>query len=236
MDAFGLTNLATFTVTVRDTTPPSITAPPTLLTNTVPGQCYATGVNLGTPLVSDNSGAASFTNDAPAQFPKGFTVVTWTARDASGNTNTAAQFVSVRDLEPPVITNCAASRILALGVNCSLALPDLTAEVRTTDNCGGPVTIIQNPPPGVALNFGTNIVLLFARHRPSNPSICQAQVVLPANPPIAVPDRLTTSINLGLTVAASDLLTNDTHPDGRQILGITNVAAHSSGGGRISFD
>ncbi|MBL7796610.1 MAG: HYR domain-containing protein, partial [Saprospiraceae bacterium] len=44
------------------------------------------------------------TNNAPATYPKGNTTVTWTATDASGNTETCQQTVTVTDNEPPTIT------------------------------------------------------------------------------------------------------------------------------------
>ena len=44
---------------------------------------------------------ASITNNAPALFPIGVTTVTWTATDASGNTATATQTVTVNDTQAP---------------------------------------------------------------------------------------------------------------------------------------
>ena len=75
-------------VTVVDATAPSITAPgPLTITRCV-------NVSLGHPSTRDNCGVTSVTNNAPAKFPLGTTTVTWTARDAAGNTRSATQQVT----------------------------------------------------------------------------------------------------------------------------------------------
>ena len=76
---------AATTVTVSDTTVPSITAPATVSITTNNG-CNANNVTLGTPVTSDNCAVASVTNNAPNSFPLGNTTVTWTVTDTSGNT------------------------------------------------------------------------------------------------------------------------------------------------------
>ena len=85
---------------IVDGTPPTITAPPDLV---VDATGPLTVVSLGAPTVSDNvDSSPAVTNDAPAAFPGGTTTVTWTATDASGNSATATQTVTVltpRDLE-----------------------------------------------------------------------------------------------------------------------------------------
>ncbi|HET6279850.1 MAG TPA: HYR domain-containing protein, partial [Polyangia bacterium] len=69
---------------------PKLTAPPGLNVTT------CSGVALGTPTVTDICGAGGVvvSNNAPAVFPLGKTVVTWTARDARGNAATATQTVT----------------------------------------------------------------------------------------------------------------------------------------------
>ena len=99
------------TAVVVDTTPPTIACPGTVTVSTDAGQSYASSVALGTPVTSDNSGSATATNNAPTQFPIGTNVVTWTAVDSSGNTNTCTQQVIVQDTQaPPAVAVSPASQ------------------------------------------------------------------------------------------------------------------------------
>lgn len=91
------------TVTVSDAEAPSVQVPASIAMNASSGTNKAT-VNLAAPLATDNCGIASISSDAPAAFPVGTTVVTWTATDLSGNKTTATQLVTVKDAEAPVFT------------------------------------------------------------------------------------------------------------------------------------
>jgi hypothetical protein len=94
-DASGNQSSCTFAVTVLDQEPPSITCPPDLTTNTVPGGHSVTNIALGTPVTADNCGVAAFASDAPAIFPEGTNFVTWIVTDYSGNTNSCRQQIVV---------------------------------------------------------------------------------------------------------------------------------------------
>ena len=122
-DAAGNTNTCTFVVTVRDTQPPVITCPGNVTVNADPGQCYAslTNVVIGNPVASDQCGGVTVTSNAPALFPVGTNTVTWTATDASGNTNTCAQLVIVHD-NPPAITAQPQSRTNPAGTAASFTV------------------------------------------------------------------------------------------------------------------
>ncbi len=91
-DAAGNTGKASFTITVRDTTPPSIIPPPDMTTVSI----IPTTVSLGLPVVNDIvDSSPTVTNNAPSLFPVGDTIVTWTANDESGNSASATQLVTV---------------------------------------------------------------------------------------------------------------------------------------------
>jgi hypothetical protein len=97
-----LSSVCNAMVTVQDTTAPSITAPADQLVECTGAE--GTPVDLGTPLVDDTcDDAPTVENDAPALFPLGDTVVTWTATDASGNANWDTQTVTVEDTTPPTL-------------------------------------------------------------------------------------------------------------------------------------
>jgi hypothetical protein len=83
-----------------DVTPPTITCPGSLTKFTDSGQFTAT-VNPGTPVASDNCALQSVTgvrSDGKAlnaPYPIGVTLIAWTARDASGNTASCGQSITV---------------------------------------------------------------------------------------------------------------------------------------------
>ncbi|MBI3893979.1 MAG: HYR domain-containing protein, partial [Candidatus Wallbacteria bacterium] len=83
-------------VTVQDTTPPVITCPPSL--TVPPDQPDGTfGGSIGVATATDACDSnVAVTRNGPQFLPAGTTVVTWTARDSSGNTATCTQSVTVR--------------------------------------------------------------------------------------------------------------------------------------------
>ncbi|MGE5473517.1 MAG: S-layer homology domain-containing protein [Ignavibacteriales bacterium] len=60
-------------------------------------------VDAGTAHASDSSGIASLTSNAPAVFPIGTTIVTWTAVDNAHNSNTDTQTVKIIDDTNPTV-------------------------------------------------------------------------------------------------------------------------------------
>ena len=95
-DDAGNSVSCTQTITVNDTEKPTIVCPANILVVSDSGSCNATAVTLGTPTLVDNCPGATAANDHPsAVYPLGLTVVTWTVTDASGNTATCTQNVTV---------------------------------------------------------------------------------------------------------------------------------------------
>lgn len=140
-DGAGNTATATQLVNVVDQIAPEATAPANVTVNTN-NFCDATGVNLGTPEATDNCTIASIVNNAPASFPIGTTVVTWTITDATGNFTTVTQNVTVVDTEAPVVVlQSAAVQLDANGVG---VLTFGAIDNGSSDNCGiAEVTIDQ---------------------------------------------------------------------------------------------
>ena len=100
-DASGNSASTTQNVIVQDTTAPSISAPAnvTAEATSLSGQVVA----IGNATASDIADPApAITDDAPALFPLGTTVVTWTATDASGNSASTTQNVTVQDTTDPI--------------------------------------------------------------------------------------------------------------------------------------
>jgi HYR domain len=101
-DASGLTELATQTVTVADHESPRILPPANVVVPNDPGLASAF-VNVGVAQVDDNCPNNSINEPANGVYPVGITNVVWTATDESGNTGSATQLVTVKDVEAPTI-------------------------------------------------------------------------------------------------------------------------------------
>ena len=132
-DNSGNSATCTQTVTVTDDVPPSITCPADVTTTTNTG-CTATGVNLGLPVTNDNCGVANVSNNAPAVFPLGSTVVTWMVTDNAGNSTSCTQTVTVSDNVPPVAL-CQPVTLVLDGTG-SVALAASAVDNGSSDNCG----------------------------------------------------------------------------------------------------
>jgi hypothetical protein len=141
-DAAGNTGTATQSVTIVDTTLPALSLPAEL---TVEATAILTPVTLTAATASDIFAPVVVTSDAPADFPLGATVVTWTASDATGNSAFGTQTVNVVDTTPPVITYPGTNdaTIGATGELTPFTLPEPTA----TD-LFGPVTLSNDAPAG----------------------------------------------------------------------------------------
>jgi RHS repeat-associated protein len=216
-DLSGNANSCAQTVVVYINQPSAVFCPPSVTTNTDPGLPYAGNVSLGTPTVT---GAVSTNNDAPAHFPIGSTVVTWTATDAGGHTNTCQQTVTVLDLEPPTITapagvstNSSPSQSYASNVN-------LGAPTATNDNSG--IVIVRNDAPN-QFPIGTTMVIWTATDGSGN-SATATQYVTVADgelPSLSCPTNI-----IAFTGAPISMFTN-VPPSPSPILGANLV---SSGG------
>jgi len=100
-DLHGNVGNANQTVSVVDTTPPTITAPSNVTYEAVHPSTNT--VTIGVAEATDTVGIVSVENNTPPSFPVGDTIVTWTATDAAGNSASAAQTVSVVDTTAPTI-------------------------------------------------------------------------------------------------------------------------------------
>jgi HYR domain len=105
-DGSANTGLASFTVDVSDTTPPTLTVPAAIVVPAssaagAPASSPAIAAFLAGATATDLADTApSIANDAPVTFPVGTTAVTFTATDKSGNLATAASSVTVQPLPP----------------------------------------------------------------------------------------------------------------------------------------
>jgi|CXWL01.1.fsa_nt_gi hypothetical protein len=101
VDGNGTSDATSFIITVSgtDSVPPNIIPPPNIIVYLNENQTNPlTTVDIGEPLVNDNADPSPyFFNDHPStEFPLNSTLVTWTAIDHSGNSNTATQTVTTK--------------------------------------------------------------------------------------------------------------------------------------------
>ena len=207
-------NVATGTqkVTVKDTMPPVLT---------VPGDVTAEQTNRdGTPVEPGNATATdicdadvAITNDAPAVFPLGVTVVIWTATDNSGNATTGTQKVTVVDTAPPQVSAPA-------DVTMEQTSKDGTAvalgEASATDICDADPSILNDAPQVFPL--GTSTVTWTATDNSGNVSTALQKVTVEDT----MPPSLEASVNketlwpanhkyvkISISIAASDICDAD---------------------------
>ena len=149
-DSSGNSASATQTITVVDTTSPTIIAP-------VNVEVEATSmennlVEFEFAEASDQVEISTITNDAPTVFPLGETIVTWTATDSSGNSASATQTITVVDTTAPVVENLDLLTFEATTQNDNLIeIPLITASDNTE------IVSITNDAP-ILFEFGTTII------------------------------------------------------------------------------
>ena len=135
-DANGNATSATQNVTVVDTTAPALTVPGDI---TAEANAVSSTVAIGKATATDIF-PVTITSNAPATYPLGLTVVTWTATDANGNATSATQNVTVVDTTAPVLTLPADVTVEATGPLTAVAIGSATA----TDIF--PVTVTSDAP------------------------------------------------------------------------------------------
>ena len=102
-NAAGLTVLEPQIVNVADHESPRIVLPADVVVPNDPGLASAY-VNVGAAHVEDNCPNYSINVPANGVYPVGASQVVWTAADESGNTSSATQSVTVKDVEAPTIS------------------------------------------------------------------------------------------------------------------------------------
>jgi len=171
----------TFTVTIRDTTPPAIVCSSNLVR-----EC--TGLS-GTPVaytttasdLCDSNVLVSCSPPSGSLFPLGTTTVACTATDDATNHSTCTFTVTIRDTTPPVIV---CSRHLGLEGTSPSGTP-VAYTTTASDLCDSNVTVACYPISGSLFPLGTTEVSCTATDDATNRSTCTFTVtILDTTPPV----------------------------------------------------
>jgi hypothetical protein len=195
-DAAGNTGTGSFTVTIQDTTPPTIAGTPA---NIVAEAINGAGATVtytdptATDLV-DGPRSVVCTPPSGATFPLGTTTVQCTSSDTRGNTATTQFSVTVHDTTAPVLVVPSPLEVEATGPNGAIA----TYEASASDTVSGAITPSCDPPSGSTFPLGTTNVTCSATDGAGNTAS--------ANFDVTVEDTTapTVSVPASFTVAALD--------------------------------
>ncbi len=150
-DAAGNQATCNFTVTVRDTTPPNLFCPSTVLAfATEADQCGTVVNSFDLPMAFDNcsNNIGVVCTDNPGDFFEvGTTTVTCTAIDDSGNESTCIFNVIVEDQFVPIIT-CPDDIVVNLDGMLVSGTPGIVSSIVANNNCDS-VLLSFNLPMGV---------------------------------------------------------------------------------------
>jgi large repetitive protein len=131
-----------------------------------------------------NCGVISVTNDAPAVFPDGVTIVTWTVTDVANNTATCQQSVTVADIEPPMISCPTVDAFDAPPGTCSVIVNNNLAPTVTDCNdftvtyviTGATIGSGNDDATGTEFFVGTSILTYYAEDIFGNLDSCSVTV------------------------------------------------------------
>src|SRR5678815_4876582 len=209
-------------VLVIDAENPTITCPADVTVNADSGTCVATGVNLGSPTAADNCVGFTVNSNAPAQFPVGTNLVTWTVIDVGGNSATCKQQVIVRDNQFPTLT-CPADVTVNVDTGTCVATGVTLGSPISSDNCGT-VTVSSNAP--AQFPVGTNVVIWTATDASGNSTTCQQKVIVRDNqaPVITCPADMSVNADPGACSATGVVLINPTATDNCGTVTLSNNA------------
>jgi hypothetical protein len=228
-DAAGNFSTCSFTVTVTDTSNPTLTCPSNATANVIAGTCAGIANNIDA-IFTDNCNTSNITltwaktgatvanspltgiNQASGtSFNLGITTVTYTAKDIAGNTTTCSFTVTITDNINPTVV-CPAN---TLGNPSAIACSGIVNNIDATfaDNCevttltwtktgatvaNSPLTGI-NQASGTSFNGGITTVTYTAKDAAGNTTSCSFTVTITdnVNPTITCPSNIIGNTSVG---------------------------------------
>ncbi len=160
-DAAGNTGTGSFTVTVRDVTPPVVQVPAAITVDAT-GSSGGALVDFVATATDNDTGketpAVACSPESGSTFAIGTTTVACTARDAAGNTGTGSFTVTVRDILPPVLSLPAPITVDATGDTGGAAV-SYSASATDDDGRSPTPAVTCSIPSGSTFAIGTTMVL-----------------------------------------------------------------------------
>ncbi|HEY0742921.1 MAG TPA: HYR domain-containing protein [Chryseosolibacter sp.] len=224
VDGSGNVATCSFNVIVRDQTLPVLLTTPSDISVTASASCSATA-DWAAPTFSDNCGPLTITSthNPNTTFNLGETIVTYTAKDPSGNTTTSQFKVNVVDTTKPVISKCSGNIIASATEGCNASVT--WAPPTASDNCQ--VTMTSTHQPGATFPLGATVVTYTAMDAAGNSSTCSFTVsVVDDTAPVFTNCPTDLIVSAGSSCAApatwtapsvsdcSDVITTSTHSPG----------------------
>jgi hypothetical protein len=170
------------------------------------------------------------TNDASGVYPVGTTNVVWTATDASGNSSSCTQTVTVMDAENPTIATLSAMNANADAGVCTYASAQLTAPT-AADNCSV-IMVVASP---ASLVSGANTVTWTVTDGAGlTATSTQIVTVVDAeNPTIAALSAMNVNADAGVCTYVSSQLTTPTTADNCSVVSVVASPASLVSGENI---
>jgi len=228
-DDSGNEGYCTFTIQILDSTAPTITCPGDVEVIVDVNTCDVEFSELGNPTVADNCTPAvdiEVENNAPGVYSS-YTVVTWTATDASGHTATCTQEVYVLEGTPDVI--CPADITINIGNNsCVVGYNDYDLATAYPyweyDGCATDGDDDNNAPP--VFEAGAHIVVWTIDFYNGETVTCEQNVLVvdQTNPTITCPPNVNMAANGPNCTATGVVLGSPTATDNCQGFSVTNNA------------
>ncbi len=161
-DVAGNASSTNVSLTVVDTTAPTIVSTPAPITISVGANCQASVPNVLANIVATdnctpaNELALSQSPAAGTTVGTGQYAITVKVTDAAGNSTTSSVSLTVADTTPPSIVSVPAPVTISSGPNCQASVPNVLANVVATDNCtpANQLALSQSPAAGTTVSTG----------------------------------------------------------------------------------